>query len=129
MLADGSYDAYVRTVNARGGTIVVDLIQVFTGEPAVRAAVQDGQPSAQAQSLQYWVRNQNHRLRTLPVARNVQMQVPSACEGDQPLTGWTTVLTKVASNPNRTNPNWYYAFTMRGGAVQRIDPRLAAPAC
>jgi hypothetical protein len=129
VLANGSYDAYVRTVNVRGGTIVVDLIQVFTGESAVRAAIEDGKPSAEAKDLQYWVRNQNRRLRTLPVARNVQMVAPGACEGDQPLTGRNTVLAKVARDPNRTNRNWYYAFTLKDGAVQRIDPRLAAPAC
>jgi hypothetical protein len=35
----------------------------------------------------------------------------------------------VADDPNRTNSNWYYAITMKGDAVQRIAPRLAAPAC
>ena len=129
VLADGSYDAYIRTVNVRGGTIVVDLIQVFTGEAAVRTAIDDGKASAEARDLQYWVRNQNRRLRTLPVARDAQLVMPGACDGDRPLTGRKTVLAKVAKDPNRTNPNWYYAFTMKGGAVQRIAPRLAAPAC
>jgi hypothetical protein len=129
VLADGAYDGYIRKVDARRATIVVDLIQVLSGEAAVRAAVEDGRPKAEAEYAQLWIRNRNPRLRTLLVASDVRMQAPGTCEGDRALVGRNAVLARVARDPHHGNPNWYFAMRVRHGSVSSIDPRLAAPAC
>ena len=46
-------------------TITFDLIQFFTGEAATKAAAEDGQGSPAPND--YYIRNVNPRLRTLPV--------------------------------------------------------------
>src|SRR4029450_11291482 len=48
-LTDGRYDAYVRKVDPDRDLIVVDLVQVFTGNPAVRAAIEDGMDRSAAE--------------------------------------------------------------------------------
>jgi hypothetical protein len=49
-LADGRYDAYVRKVDPDRDLIVVDLVQVFTGNAAVRAALEDGRTARRPRS-------------------------------------------------------------------------------
>jgi hypothetical protein len=72
VLADGHYDAYISRVEVpyEGGTgrLVVDLVQVFDGPAARDAAIADGVTRDKAQYLGVYVRNQNPRLRTLPLA-------------------------------------------------------------
>ena len=68
-LADGRYDAYVRKVDPDRDLIVVDLVQVFTGDATVRAALEDGVDRSAAEVRDTYVRNQNDRLRTLEMLR------------------------------------------------------------
>jgi hypothetical protein len=80
VLADGHYDAYIRQVNTRGDYLVVDLVQVFQGQTAIDAAIADGLPHDQAQVLYVWVRNQNPRLRTLAIAKDMRLDLlPGDC--------------------------------------------------
>jgi hypothetical protein len=72
-LTDGRYDAYVRKVDPDRDLIVVDLVQVFTGDAAVRAAIEDGMDRSAAQVRDTYVRNQNPRLRTLELAGDVRL--------------------------------------------------------
>jgi hypothetical protein len=62
-------------VNTRGDYLVVDLVQVFEGQAAIDAAIADGMPRDQAQVLYVWVRNQNSRLRTLAIARDMRLDL------------------------------------------------------
>ncbi len=48
---------------------MVDLVQVFTGDAAVRAALEDGVDRSAAEVRDTYVRNQNDRLRTLEMLR------------------------------------------------------------
>src|SRR6266540_2060955 len=75
VLADGRYDSYIRTVDAGRARLVVDLVQVFEGQAAVDAAITDGMARDQAQYLGVYVRNQNPRLRTLPLARDLRLDL------------------------------------------------------
>jgi len=79
VLADGRYDAYIRRVQVPidYGTsqLVVDLVQVFQGQAAVDAAIADGMSHDQAQVLGVYFRNQNPRLRTLPLASDVRLDL------------------------------------------------------
>jgi hypothetical protein len=74
------YDGFVRKVDPDRDLIVVDLVQVFTGDAAVRAAIADGMDRDAAQVRDTYVRNQNDRLRTLEMASKVQLHLIGACE-------------------------------------------------
>src|SRR4029453_17612578 len=79
-LTDGRYDAYVRKVDPDRDLIVVDLVQVFTGKAAVRAAIEDGMDRSAAEVRDTYVRNQNPRLRTLEMAGGVRLNLIGSCE-------------------------------------------------
>jgi hypothetical protein len=80
VLADGRYDAYIRQVNTRGDYLVVDLVQVFHDQAAVEAAIADGKSRGTAQYVSTYVRNQNPRLRTLPLAGDLRIDLLGGCE-------------------------------------------------
>jgi hypothetical protein len=126
VLADGKHDAFIRQLDTRGGTVVVDVVQVFKDKAAVDAAVQDGRPRDAAQYLPVYVRNENPRLRTLPLASGFQMDLHGACE--ESTLSRQELLRKLAGNA-KLNGVYYYTLTVRDGAVQRIDEHLAINAC
>ena len=73
VLADGRHPVYLKTVDPDRPTITFDLIQFFTGEAATKAAAEDGQESPPPND--YYIRNVNSRLRTLPVASGAPITV------------------------------------------------------
>jgi hypothetical protein len=128
VLADGHYDAYVRTVDARRNRLVVDLVQVFHDQAAVDAAIADGTPRDTAQYLSVYVRNQNPRLRTLPLARDLRLDLrPGDCEAPT-----NQQLSKLASDArlmSGSTHTYYFTLTVTGGAVHRVQETLAINAC
>jgi hypothetical protein len=126
VLADGKHDAFIRKLDTRRDTVVVDVVQVFKDEDAIKAAIEDGKPRDTAQYLPVYVRNQNPRLRTLPLASNVQLNLLGGCE-DSTLSK-EALLAKLARNA-RIAGVYYYTLTVKDGAVQRIDEHLAVNAC
>jgi hypothetical protein len=123
VLADGHYDAYIRTVDARGNRLVVDLVQVFHDQAAIDAAIADGKPRGTAQYLDVYVRNHNPRLRTLPLARDLRLDLrPGDCEA--PISKQLSTLAAHARSGA-----YYYILTVTGGAVHRIQEILAIIAC
>ena len=126
VLADGRHDAFVRKVDSGRGTIVLDVVQVFHDQAAVAAAVEDGKPRADAQYLQDYVRNQNSRLRTLPLASDVRVNLLGGCE--EPKADQQALLAKLASNA-RLGGAYYYTVTVKGGTVRQLDEHLAVNAC
>jgi hypothetical protein len=123
-LADGRYDSYVRKVDPDRDLIVVDLVQVFTGDAAVRAAIEDGTDRDAAQVRDTYVRNQNDRLRTLEMASNVQLHLIGSCDS----TGREELFSKLIKDANYGDL-FYYTLRVQGGVVQRIDEHQAQPAC
>jgi hypothetical protein len=126
VLTDGKHDAYIRKLDIRGRTVVVDVVQVFKDKAAVEAAVQDGRSREDAQYLSVWVRNQNPRLRTLPLASGFKVDLIGGCE-DSTLSQ-EALLQKLAANA-RIAGVYYYTLTVKDSAVQRIDEHLAVNAC
>jgi hypothetical protein len=128
VLADGRYDAYIRTVDAGRGRLVVDLVQVFQGQAAVDAAITDGMARDKAQYLSVWVRNQNPRLRTLPLARDLRLDLRGGdCEAPR-----NHQLAKLASDArlmSGSTHTYYFTLTVAGGAVHQIQETLAINAC
>jgi cell division septal protein FtsQ len=126
VLTDGTHNAFIRKLDPRARTVVVDVVQVFTDKAAVEAAVQDGRSREDAQYLSVWVRNQNPRLRTLPLASGFKVNLTGGCE-DSTLSR-EALLQKLAANA-RIAGVYYYTLTVKDGAVQRIDEHLAINAC
>jgi hypothetical protein len=123
-LADGRYDGFVRKVDPDRDLIVVDLVQVFTGDAAVQAAIQDDMDRDAAQVRDTYVRNQDDRLRTLEMASGVQLHLMGSCES----TGREKLFSKLIKDANYGDL-FYYTLRVQGGVVQRIDEHQAQPAC
>jgi len=127
VLADGRYDAYIRTVDAGRNRLVVDLVQVFHDQAAVDAAVADGQSRDRAQVLSTYVRNHNPRLRTLPLASDVRLDLRGGCE--EPASHQLAKLAADARAMSGPVHTWYFTLTVDGGAVQRVQEFVAINAC
>jgi hypothetical protein len=128
VLADGRYDVYIRTVDAGRKRLVVDLVQVLHGEAAVKAAIEDGTPRDTAQYLNVYIRDRNPRLRTLPLARDVRLDLRgSDCEAPR-----SQQLSKLATDARAmsgSDHTYYFTLTVRDGAVHRVEEFLAINAC
>jgi len=124
VLADGSYDALIRSIDPARRTVVLDLIQVFHDGAAVKAAVEDGRSPADAQYLTIWIRNQNPRLRTLPLASDLRVQLWGSCDEAQ---ATRPVLTQLADDAR--HHLYYLSVTVRDGQVRRFEEHQIQPAC
>src|SRR5436189_210670 len=95
---------------------VAALMVVATGvRAAVDAAVQDGKARADAQYLTTWVRNESHRLRTLPYAGDVRINLLGSCE-EPP--SQEVLLARLAKNAS-LHDVYYYTLTVDHGTVQQ----------
>jgi hypothetical protein len=131
VLADGHYDAYISRVEVphEGGTsrLVVDLVQVFDGQAARDAAIADGVTRDKAQYLGVYVRNQNPRLRTLPLAGDVRLDLRGGCEA--PLSHQLAALAADARARSGADHTYYFTLTVAGGAVHRVQEFVGINAC
>ena len=128
VLADGQYDSYIRTVDTRHQRLVVDLVQVFKYPASVDAAIADGTARDQAQVLDVWVRNQNPRLRTLPLARDLQIDLlPGDCIESR--NHQLAKLVKDSRAMSNSRPAYYFTLTVAGGVVHRIQEDKTFNAC
>ena len=132
VLADGRYDSYIRRVQipVEGGTsrLVVDLVQVFRGQAARDAAIADGMSHDQAEVLGVYVRNHNPRLRTLPLASDVRLDLRGGdCEA--PTNHQLAKLMDHARSMSGSIHTYYFTLTVAGGAITRIQEFLAINAC
>jgi hypothetical protein len=125
-LEDGDHEAYITKIDRARHRLVVDVVQVFHDDAAVKAAIADGKSPSDAKYLTTWVRNQNPRLRILPLAEDPEIELRDACgeSGDDP----QALLAKLAANA-RLDGTYYYTLTVDHGAVERIQERLAVNAC
>jgi hypothetical protein len=73
VLADGRHPVYLKTVDPSRRTITFDLIQMYWGDDAAREAAKDHQESPPPND--YYIRNVNPRLRTLPVRADAPITV------------------------------------------------------
>jgi hypothetical protein len=119
VLADGRHPVYLKTVDPGRRTITFDLIQFFTGDEAAKAAAEDGEESPPPND--YYIRNVNPRLRTLPVRADAPITVnvlaaqsTGSATKDVPVT-----LAKLAGwFPNSGTPPFW--ITVRQDQVTRI---------
>ena len=125
-LADGMYPAFIRRVDVDGAAVTVDLIQIFKHDAARRAAIQDGVDRSDARYLPIYVRNENERLRTLPVAKEVRIRFMGVCL-EAP--NRHAALTELREATTPYDETFYYAVRLEDGAVASLDQHLAIVAC
>src|SRR4030095_2172054 len=70
----------LRKVCVATGGLTVDVVQAFFNGDAVKAAIADGKSREEAQYLPVWLRNENSRLRTLPVAAGFKADLGQVCD-------------------------------------------------
>jgi hypothetical protein len=124
VLPDGDTTAYITKVAS--DRIVVDVVQVFNDDKAVKAAIADGKPPSEAKYLTGWVRNENPRLRTLPLAGGLDVRLLGGCEESG--SDRAAVLSRLADHAKRKGP-YYFTLTVADGKVKRIQEHLAINAC
>jgi len=124
VLPDGVHHAYIRRVDIARDRITVDVVQLFLDGDAVKAAVADGKSREDAQYLTVWLRNQNPRLRTLPLAADLRVRFHHPCEEPSDR---RAVLTRLAASARLGV--YFYSLTVHDGAVHAIKERQIIPAC
>jgi hypothetical protein len=122
VLADGRHPAYLTAIDTRARTLTFDVIQFLTGEEATKAFQRD-HPGVEGPPNGYYILNVNSRLRTLPVRRDVPVEVQWL--GDNP--GPETITFEqlpdyFTKDLIEDNYLWYDPFwlTVRAGHIDAI---------
>lgn len=122
-LEDGHHFVYVKRASTYGGTtrIRFDLAYFYRGERAEREAAERGGEVLN----DYYIVNDNPRLRTLLLADEVEVEyIPdSQCCELQPwnINDWLEAIglsTNPSDYPGKNVPWW---FTVEGGEITRIE--------
>lgn len=72
-MENGRHPVVVKQVSVSGRTVTFDLVQWFSGDAATKAAAEDGEESPPPND--YYIRNVNPRLRTLPVTPDARLSL------------------------------------------------------
>lgn len=126
LLEDGRHPAYLHAIDVDGRTITVDVIQFLTGQAAVEAYQADHPDDPDGPPNDYYILNVNPRLRTLPVAVDVTVELVRLHEnGDADLdpATWEELPSYLALTPPDDarlswNPHW---LTVRDGQVIALE--------
>jgi len=126
VLVDGRHTVYLKTVDPNRRTIRFDLIQFYGGEEALREAAKD-HPEASPEQVRQWVpndfyiRNVNPKLRTLPVPADTAITVITLAWDEGPADSQRIVpvsLAKLAAYmPAGERP---FSITVRHGQVVKL---------
>lgn len=116
-LPDGTTYGYLTEADPAGRTVTVDVVQWFTGAAAAAACKADGQPASETEICNdYYIRNTNTRLRTLPVAPDAPFTMATGgAAGTSPAAA--TFAQVAAALP----VHQLYRFRLRTGTVTRVD--------
>ncbi len=120
VLSDGRHPVFIVSVDDVRRTMVVDEVQFLTGAAAAKAAAEDGRESPPPND--YYIRNQNPRKRTVPVAEGARITVNGLTEEE---TGSATKsvpleLGELASYfPNPEHPLFW--VTVEAGQALRVE--------
>jgi len=117
VLEDGRHLVLIKTVDPGQRTVTFDLLQWFEGEAAAKAAAEDGEESPPPND--YYIRNVNPRLRTLPVAADAPITVSSLASSANPTKDTPVTLAQLAGYfpTNVADPFW---ITVERGQVTGI---------
>ena len=129
VLADGRHFGYIRDVAVDGARVELsfDLAEFLTGTDAERAAREDGRIGPdETVDNDYYVRNRNDRVRTLPVAPDAEIVVvrwDDCCETvAAELEPFVAAFAPGAEPSGRyRGPGSQYWLTVSSGIVTRIE--------
>jgi hypothetical protein len=117
-LADGRHPVIVKRVNSGGQTVTFDLIQWFEGDAAAKAAAEDGQESPPPND--YYIRNVNPRLRTLPVTSGARITITRQTAGEGGGNAADPVPADLATVAASGVGHIFWA-TVRGGQIEALE--------
>ena len=125
-LDDGRHPVLLHAADLPGRTLTVDVIQFLTGQAAIDAYQADHPDDPDGPPNDYYILNVNPRLRTLPVAAEVEVALVMLHLGEgaelKP-SSWERLLDDLADEPSdhdliSYNPFW---LTLDSGVVTRIE--------
>ena len=118
VLADGRYAVRITGVDPAARRITVDVIQIFSGADAARAAREDHAAEIPPPN-DVWIRNTNPQLRTLPVAAGapIMVNVHGAAESGSATRNIPWTLDQLGANHPADGVFW---VTVHNGEVVRI---------
>ncbi len=126
LLGDGRHATYLTGIDVGDRTLTVDVIQFLTGQQAVDAYHRDYPADPDGPPNDYYIVNDNPRLRTLPVAADVKVRLVRLHEGrgaELKPGNWEELPAYLAHYPDEGrrlsgNPFW---ITVAAGRVTAID--------
>lgn len=123
-LADGRHAVLLHGADLPGRRLTVDVIQFLTGEEARIAYAEDNPEDPDGPPNDYHIRNVNPRLRTLPVAADVEVTLINLGAGVVEVEStWDRLLDDLTSVPSDHDLVSYSPFwlTLQDGVVVRIE--------
>jgi hypothetical protein len=75
ILENGRHPVYLTDIDTSAGTVTLDLVQFLTGDEAKRVYAEDHPDDPSGPANDYYIVNDNPRLRTLPVGSGVDVTV------------------------------------------------------
>jgi hypothetical protein len=114
-MQNGRHPVIVEQVDAAGRTVTFDLVQWFDGDAATKAAAEDGEESPPPND--YYIRNVNPRLRTLPVAPDARLSLSGVTLGQGGADSTEVDLATVAAK----GPNHLFWATVQGGRIVALE--------
>jgi len=124
-LEDGRSPVYVTAIDVPGRTVTFDLIQFLTGDEAKRAYTKDHPEDPGWPPNDYYIVNENSRLRTLPVVAGVDTTVNWLGGGADPEEiSFDQLPDYFATNPAPSDGHLWYApfwLTVDDGQVVLLE--------
>lgn len=119
-LADGKQYVYLKAMSTTQRTFTLDVVQFLTGEAARKAAQEDGQEA----DNDYYIRNQNTKLRTLTYAPTVTIVVNTLTAEETGSATKDTTITqaKLKSYFDKGEAQQrLFILTLQGGQVVKVN--------
>jgi hypothetical protein len=114
-MQNGRHPVVVKQVDAAGRTVTFDLVQWFDGDAATKAAAEDGEESPPPND--YYIRNVNPRLRTLPVTPDARLTLTGVTLGPG---GADTTEVDLATVAAKGRNHLFWA-TVQGGRIVALE--------
>jgi hypothetical protein len=114
-MQNGRHPVVVKQVDAAGRTVTFDLVQWFDGDAATKAAAEDGEESPPPND--YYIRNVNPRLRTLPITPDARLTLTGVTLGSGGADATEVDLATVAAK----GPDHLFWATVQGGRIVALE--------
>jgi hypothetical protein len=117
-MENGRHPVVVKQVNVDGREVTFDLVQWFSGDAATKAAAEDGEESPPPND--YYIRNVNPRLRTLPVTPDARLSLTRLTLDQGGGNAAANVEVDLATIRSRGSDHLFWA-TVQGGRIVALE--------